>query len=204
MFRDAMRLLLTRSLGISRTAEADSFESLKRHFENRSATDFVLLDLDMPGADGFSCLNYLRTEHPRLPVVVVSGHEEADVMRRALELGARAYVPKSLPIVELADVLRLVLNGETWVPPAVRMATKDDTRHDPASRIPELTPMQFRVLMLVAEGRLNKQIASELNMAEATVKWHVTLILRQLGLRRRTEAAIAAQRMMQVSTISSF
>ena len=199
MFRDALRILLTKNLGVANVVEVDSFASLQRHFKTTAATDFVLLDLDMPGVSGFSSLSYLCSEHPRLPVVVVSGRQESDVVQRALKLGAHAYIPKNLPMQELADVLRLVIGGQRWSP--VVAAPQTDK---PPSRIDQLTPTQYRVLMLLAAGRLNKQIGSELRMTESTVKWHVTAILRQLGVRRRTEAAIVAQRLLYLPDVSRF
>lgn len=195
--RQALQKILVRISGVE-TAQVDSFPSLKELLTNVS-TDLVLLDLEMPGAEGFSSLSYLRRHYPKLSVAIVSGHVQTSVMRTALDMGAVAYIPKTLPVQKIAFALQQVLAGYTWAPPDARTKAPGHAKSDPASRLDKLTPQQKRVLGLIAQGRLNKQIAHELGMKEATVKWHVTAILRQLGLRRRTEAALLAQRMLEIS-----
>lgn len=193
--RHMLQKILTRIDNIE-TGEANSFDSLKALLAS-TPTDLVLLDLDMPGVEGFSCLSYLRQRYPALRVAVVSGNVQPGVMRTALTRGAVAYIPKTLEIRELTAALETVLAGDSWAPAAVAAAAAASASEP--SRLAQLTPQQKRILTLIARGRLNKQIAFELGVTEATVKGHVTTILRRLGLRRRTEAALLAQRLLEVS-----
>src|SRR5690606_22264524 len=129
----------------------------------------------MPGARGFSALVHLRGQHPELPVVVVSARDEPAVMRRALDHGAMGFIPKSVDAQVLGEAIGQVLDGNRWAPPAAATApaTAPDEQ-EVAERIRELTPQQFRVLQMLATGMLNKQIAFELGVAEATVKAHMS------------------------------
>jgi DNA-binding NarL/FixJ family response regulator len=155
--------------------------------------DLVLLDLAMPGVRGFSGLLYLRAQFPGVPVVIVSATEEPDVIRRCLEFGASGFLPKTLAADTVRDAIRCVLAGEIWAPPDVDLGggVASQTR-DLVQRLSTLTPQQVRVLMMLSEGLLNKQIAFELGVSEATVKAHVSAILQKLGVESRTQAVIAA------------
>lgn len=197
LFREALQQALSSMLrGVSFT-EAESFESLQAAAREHDEADLVLLDLDMPGAQGFSALAWLRNQYPALPVVVVSATSDPAVMRRAVDFGASGFIPKSSPLDTICAAVRAVLAGEVWLPEAA-LALDDDDAHSEeeelARRVSSLTPQQFRVLMMLAEGMLNKQIASELDVSEATIKAHVTAIFRKLGVRSRTQAAVAARR----------
>src|SRR5690606_2711491 len=149
-----------------------------------------------PGANGFSALVYLRAQYPELPVVVVSAREEPAVMRRALDHGAMGFIPKSVDAQTLGEAVRQVLEGDRWAPAAAgnAPATTPDEQ-EVAERIRELTPQQFKVLQMQATGLLNKQIAYELGVAEATVKAHMSAILRKLGASNRTQAVLVAGRL---------
>ncbi|TJY58996.1 response regulator transcription factor [Sinimarinibacterium sp. CAU 1509] len=198
LFRSALVLALRGLLPDATLHEVDAFDALQRTVESGIDADLVLLDLHMPGARGFSSLLYLRNEHPALPVVIVSGHEEPAIMQRAFDFGASGYIPKSSGLPTLALALRAVLDGEIWQPPQLKEAPAQALEHrELAQRIASLSPQQFRVFMMLAEGRLNKQIAYDIDVTEATVKAHVTAILRKLGLVRRTQAALLAQRLLQ-------
>jgi len=149
--------------------------------------DAVLLDLDMPGMDGLTGLALLRSDRPTVPIIVVSAAREAAVIRRAYEFGASAYIDKSASLEEISATVRAVLDGEIFAP-------ADDTPVDSfAQRAAQLTPQQWRVLALMIQGDQNKQIAYKLGVGEATVKAHVTVILRKLGVRSRTQAVIEAR-----------
>jgi DNA-binding NarL/FixJ family response regulator len=125
------------------------------------------------------------------------------VMRRAVEFGASGFIPKSSSLDEIATAIRSVLDGDVWLPEAALTTEDEALREDQelAQRIAALTPQQFRVLMMLADGLLNKQIAAELQVSEATIKAHVTAILRKMGLRSRTQAAVAARRLERAATL---
>jgi Response regulator containing a CheY-like receiver domain and an HTH DNA-binding domain len=149
----------------------------------------------MPGASGFSGLVYLKGQIPELPVMVVSGNEDHNVIRRALDYGALGFIPKSVSLELMVDAITAALEGEAWIPEDVRLdqPVVDDKEAKIAEGIASLTPQQFRVLVMLMQGLLNKQIAYELDVSEATVKAHVTAILRKLKVHSRTQAVIAAR-----------
>lgn len=158
-------------------------------------TDLVLLDLKMPGVQGFSGLMYLRAQFPGVPIVIVSANEDAPVIRRSLDFGASGYIPKSASAVDMRKAVETVLSGDIWVPPELDLADDEDSEAQQiALRLATLTPQQVRVLMMLGEGLLNKQIAYELSVSEATVKAHVSAILQKLDVESRTQAVIAVSR----------
>ena len=196
LFREALQQALAPAMPGVAFLEADSFDSLQATVAACDDADLVLLDLEMPGAQGFSVLTWLRTEHPALPVVLVSATSDAAVMRRAVDLGAAGFIPKSSPVDTISEAISTVLEGEIWLPEAALALDESQFSADNelARRVASLTPQQFRVLDMLADGLLNKQIAAELDVSEATVKAHVTAIFRKLGVRSRTQAAVAARR----------
>ncbi len=198
LFRSALRAAVSQLLPGSLTFEAESLAELIELVGAHPETDLVLLDLRMPGVQGFSSLIQMRGVYPAVPVALVSAEEEPALMRRALDFGATGFVPKSAGIEEIGTALRAMLAGSVWLPPGVTDPgpEADNEDRELAQRITSLTPQQFRVLMMLADGRLNKQIADELSVTEATVKAHVTAILRKLRLYRRTQAAVLAQRLL--------
>ena len=196
LFREALRGAVARALPGAQLREADSVDALYALVEREPDADLLLLDLTMPGAHGFSALVHLRALHPQLPVMVVSAREEPAVMRRALDHGAVGFLPKSADSATLAAALDAVLAGDRWAPPAALKAPAANAdEHDAAQRVRELTPQQFRVLQMLGDGLLNKQIAYELNVSEATIKAHMTAILRKLGASNRTQAVLIAGRL---------
>ena len=203
LFRSALRTAVTQLLPGVQIVEADCAAALDVAVKAHSDADLILLDLRMPGVQGFSTLISLRGQYPSIPVVVVSAMEEPQVMRRALDFGACGFIPKSAGMDTIGAALRTVLGGGVWLPPDVREgpdADDDTEERELAQRVASLSPQQFRVLMLLSDGRLNKQIAGDLNISEATIKAHVTAILRKLGLYRRTQAAVLAQRLMRAES----
>ena len=183
--------------------EAVDFESLAVALEQTPDMDLVLLDLSMPGVRGFSGLLFLRAERPSVPVIVVSGNEDRAVMRHCLEFGASGYVPKSLDIESMRAAIRAVMEGGQWTPPDFAVAS----RASPESgvlvrRLSSLTPQQVRVLMMLSQGLLNKQIAYELAVSEATVKAHVSAILQKLDVDSRTQAVILAAKIERVQELA--
>lgn len=195
LFRDALSRAVAQALPGTVLHQADSVPALLASVESLGDLELILLDLTMPGAEGFSALVHLRAHHPTLPVLVVSAREEPALMRRALAHGAAGFVPKSAPVAELAAALTQVLDGERWIPAGAGALDVDAEEIDLAARIAELTPQQFRVLGMVAGGLLNKQIAYELGVSEATIKAHMTAILRKLGAHSRTQVAVLISRL---------
>ncbi len=193
LFREALRNAVSRVLPSATIREADSIDALYALIERENDADLLLLDLTMPGAHGFSALVHLRAHVPQLPIMVVSAREEPAVMRRALDHGAVGFLPKSADAATLGQAISAVLAGDRWAPEAALKAPAAGAEeHDAAQRVRDLTPQQFRVLQMLGEGLLNKQIAYELGISEATIKAHMTAILRKLGAGNRTQAVLIA------------
>jgi DNA-binding NarL/FixJ family response regulator len=187
MVRDALNTAIGQAFAGATIALASSLGEVQTALERQSDTDALLLDLDMPGMDGLTGLALLRSAHPTVPIIVVSAARDASVARRTYDLGASAYIDKSASLEEIASTVRAVLEGEIIAPPE---AGATDSF---AQRAAQLTPQQWRVLALMVQGDQNKQIAYKLGVGEATVKAHVTVILRKLGVRSRTQAVIEAR-----------
>lgn len=151
----------------------------------------------MPGVSGFSALAYIRSNHESLPTVIVSALDDPAVIRRSIQHGASGFIPKSSPIATLEEGIRAVLDGEVWIPEGIDVSSDrlDNDEATIAAAISSLTPHQFRVLMMLCEGLLNKQIAFQLGVSEATIKAHVTAILRKMHVNNRTQAVLAVERL---------
>ena len=190
LFRAALRQAVLQVLPDAAIDEAADVESLR----SLAATepDMVLLDLLMPGGGSFAPLAWLRSQHPGTAVMVVSATEGLDVIREAKAFGAAAYVPKAAPPADLVAAIRAVADCGQWFPAAALAASRQapGPRQELATRLASLTPQQYRVLELVAVGRLNKQIAADLGIEETTVKAHVSAALAKLGVRNRTQASM--------------
>ena len=193
LFRGALRESVGGLFGKVDIGEAGSFDEVSEMLETGSDVDLVLLDLTMPGVRGFSGLMYLRAQYPGVPVVIVSGNDDPAVIRRCMDFGASGFIPKTLDIEGMRAAIAAVLKGGVWTPPDVDLDGGADAETAALlSRLATLTPQQVRVLMMLSEGLLNKQIAYELSVSEATVKAHVSAILQKLGVESRTQAVIAA------------
>src|SRR5450755_1063263 len=152
-------------------AEAGTFNEVAELLERGSEVDLVLLDLTMPGVRGFSGLLYLRAQYPGVPVIVVSANDDPAAIRRCMEFGASGFIPKTLGIEAMRAAISRILNGGVWTPPDVDLSTGSDAETAALmTRMATLTPQQVRVLMMLSEGMLNKQIAYQLGVSEATVK----------------------------------
>lgn len=195
LFRGALREAIGGVFGGAEIGEAGTFEEVVDLLERGGEVDLILLDLHMPGVRGFSGLMYLRAQYPCVPIVIVSANDDPAVIRRSVAFGAAGFIPKTLGSEMLRSVIARVLQGEVWTPPDVGLAAADDAQSAAViGRLSTLTPQQVRVLMMLSGGLLNKQIAYELGVAEATVKAHVSAILQKLGVDSRTQAVIAAGR----------
>lgn len=171
--------------------------------DNGPAFDLVLLDLNLPGADGFSALISLRNKAPSIPVVIVSSTDHVDVVRESFSHGAMGYLPKSSSQEVMQNAIRLVMSGSTYIPTEALgtfslspLKSKKITSQKSSDSATTLTPRQLAVLDLLAEGKANKIIAYDLDISEITVKAHVSAILRKLGVSNRLQAVIAAKNMV--------
>ncbi len=193
LFRGALREAVSGLLEQVDIAEAGTFDELVDLLERGGDVDLVLLDLTMPGARGFSGLMYMRAQYPGVPVIVVSANDDPAAIRRCMEFGASGFIPKTLGVEAMRAAISRILNGGVWTPPDVDLAAgSDGEAAELMGRMATLTPQQVRVLMMLSEGLLNKQIAFQLSVSEATVKAHVSAILQKLGVESRTQAVIAA------------
>lgn len=193
LFRDALRQAVAGVVTSAKIDEAGSFEELMVLLEEDSDVDLVLLDLTMPGTSGFSGLIYLRAQYPAIPVVIVSASDDGGTIRQSLDFGASGFIPKRFGVDTLRDAITKVLGGDVWVPADTDLSSATDPELVRLrDRLVTLTPQQVRVLMMLSEGLLNKQIAYELGVSEATIKAHVSAILQKLGVESRTQAVIAA------------
>ena len=197
LFRTAIKEALEAEQGQTNFLEASSFESLQALVDEQKEVDLVLLDLHMPGVSGFAGLVYLCKRYPSVPVVIISANEDPVVIKRALEHGAAGFIPKSSSIDTITQAISAILMGELWVPPktASSLPGNNVSELELADRMAQLTPQQFKVLMMISQGLLNKQIAFELSVSEATVKAHVTAIMNKLGVSTRTQAVLAANQL---------
>ncbi len=191
LLRGAMRAALT---GLSENAlvlEAGDFETAAKLVSGNPETDLILLDLNMPGSSGLSGLITLRAIQPSVPVIVISAFDDDVTIRRAMDLGASGFVSKSASLEEIRAAISLVMAGGVAAPPDIAHVAEPDLEvAELIPRIQSLTPQQKRVLAMLAEGLLNKQIAYELSVSESTVKAHVSAILQKLDVDSRTQAVI--------------
>jgi len=191
LFRDALASAISGLDIESEVSLAGNFNDAISALAEGNGPDIVLLDLNMPGSRGLSGLNQLRGQYPACPVVVVSAVEDPNTIRRSLAMGASGYVPKSSSIEEMRNAIRSVLDGDIYVPQGIDLDVEQDAEEaELIDRMQSLTPQQSRVLGMLGEGLLNKQIAYELGVSEATVKAHVSAILLKLGVDSRTQAVI--------------
>lgn len=197
LFRAAIKEALLTEQSQTRFLEANSFESLQALVDENREIDLVLLDLHMPGVTGFAGLVYLCKRYPGVPVVIISANDDPVVIKRALALGAAGFIPKSSSMETIKQAIAAVLMGEIWSPPLeqANLPGRNVSELELADRMAQLTPQQFKVLMMMSQGLLNKQIGYELNVSEATVKAHVTAIMSKLGVNNRTQAVLAAERL---------
>ena len=193
LFRVALRLGVRTLEPGAHVVEVDSFDSLKRAVADDPDAGLVLLDLMMPGAEGLSSLQYLRTQAPELRVAVVSALGQKSWALSARALGAVGFVHKSATPEQMQEILRQLLDGGIWWPEASPDEASADT---PENKLDRLSRQELRVLLHLKEGRLNKQIADELSISESTVKAHISTILNKLGLHSRTQAAVLAERLL--------
>lgn len=197
LFRTAIKEALQASQGDTMFLEANSFETLQELVDANQNVDLVLLDLHMPGVSGFAGLVFLCKRYPSVPVVIISANEDPLVIQRALDHGAAGFIPKSSDIKTITSAINDILMGEIWAPESTQANLPGNNVSElaMAERMARLTPQQFKVLMMVTQGLLNKQIAYDMGISEATVKAHVTAIMNKLGVSNRTQAVLAASKL---------
>ena len=191
LFRQALLGTLKPKLSHTSWIEAQTIDELEQKIQENSDSDLLLLDLNIPGAHGFSTLIHVRNHFPQIPVVVISAHEDHVTISKAMKFGASGFVPKSTPVDNIYAAIMKVLSGDIWLPEVFQQCSGDVEDSDIASRVASLTQQQYRILMMFAQGLLNKQIAYDLHVSEATIKAHATAIFRKLDVRNRTQAVIA-------------
>ena len=192
LFRTALSGTLKSMSPQAEIIESEDLPTLQACVEEHDQASMILLDLHMPGADGFSALIFLTAHYAHIPVIIVSAHDEPEIIRRALDYGASGYLPKSASTDDMKAALDTVLNGGIWAPEGLtqdRVVGNDE--QNIADAIALLTPQQFRVASMVSQGLLNKQIAYELDVTEATIKAHMTEIFKKLGVHSRTQVALS-------------
>lgn len=189
LFRAALRSAVERASPAAGIVECASLAEAQGALR-AGPVDLLLLDLKLSDVEGLTGLTLVRAEHPAVPVAVVSASEEPQTIRRALALGAAGFIPKSAALPEMVQAITAILDGETWAPD-VEAAGPEEA--DLQARIASLTPSQLRILDGLKAGRLNKQIAFDLGVTEATIKAHLTSVFRKLGVQNRTQAVILAQ-----------
>ncbi len=196
LFREGVRLVLENLVaGDLDIVEADGFLQALAAVRQDPGIEIALVDLNMPGMDGFSGIAALKRVAPDLHLVVVSASEDPQDVRRALDAGAAGYIGKSSPSAAMIDGIRSVLAGDTFVAPAMNLPPSVPLAGRGGPGGAQLTPRQRDVLAMLRQGKSNKEIARDLDLAEITVKLHVTAILRTLGVENRTQAAILAAKM---------
>lgn len=197
LFRIALKQATMDAFEDALIDEAGSIDEIMKLMGKGAPYDLLLLDLQMPGANGFSGLIYLRGQYPEVPVVVVSGNDQDKIIAKAMNHGASGFIPKSTNLPEMAKAIKIIIGGTFWVPPGFSAVRQDigDEEISIAETVTSLTPQQFRVFTLLSEGMLNKQIAFEMDVAEGTVKAHVTGILKKFDTYSRGHLIIAAQKL---------
>lgn len=190
LFRQALLETLKTELSSTQWLEAETVNELNALLSQESDADLLLLDLNIPGAHGFNTLVHVRQHFPQIPVVVVSAYDDSDTISKAMEHGASGFVPKSTPVATIFEAISQVFAGNLWTPPNYSAQQNQNSKSEIAERIASLTQQQYKILMMFAEGMLNKQIAYDLNVSEATIKAHATAIFKKLNVRNRTQAVI--------------
>lgn len=188
LFRQALTLTLKSHFSDTEIFDAQTIPELEQHLQKENDADLLLLDLDIPGAQGFNSLITIRRTYPNLGVVIISGFEDKETIYKAMSFGAAGFIPKSTPVSDMVIAIKEVLNGKLWTPDGEFTGqAKTSIAED---KIASLTAKQHEILLMFADGLLNKQIAYELGLSESTIKSHASTIFLKLGVRNRTQAVI--------------
>ncbi|QJR81549.1 response regulator transcription factor [Alteromonas pelagimontana] len=196
LYRDALRGALSLSLPDLQLLEAGDLTATVDILEKEDI-DLLLLDLHMPGSNDLFGLLHIRKLYPGLPVAVVSGTEDASIISKIVGVGALGFIPKTAGSDDIASAVQVILNGDIWLPASVseKIEQVDEVFSALADKVASLTPSQYKVLCYMRDGLLNKQIGYNLEIAEATVKAHVTAIFKKLNINNRTQAVLIASQL---------
>lgn len=193
LFREALGTIVKMAIPDCVIRKATDFNETRRAMENE-LFNLVFVDLNMPDANGLSDLALLKKTHPQVPVVVVSAHEEPEVIRACINHNSSGYIIKSSDPNAIREAILEILEGNTYVPPHVDLTSPPEpSESDVSSLINTLTPSQLKVFIEMGKGKLNKQIAYDLEITEATVKAHITTVFKKLHINNRTQAVLVAQ-----------
>ena len=197
LFREALKGALTAKFDDLEVFESENFETTLQVLSEQEDLDILLLDLHMPGNGDLYGLIRIREDYPSLPIAVVSGSEDINIVSKVMSYGAMGFIPKSSSSDDIAGAINQILDGDVWLPPELKDKVASVTNEDKeiAAQVASLTPQQYKVLQYLHEGLLNKQIAYELNISEATIKAHITAIFRKLGVYNRTQAVLIAAKL---------
>jgi DNA-binding NarL/FixJ family response regulator len=197
LFREALKGALSAKFEGLEVFESSDFDSTLQVLNEQEDLDILLLDLHMPGNGDLYGLIRIREEYPSLPIAVVSGSEDVNIVSKVMGYGAMGFIPKSSSSDDIANAINQILEGDTWLPKELKnkVAEIEGEDREIAAQVASLTPQQYRVLQYLHEGLLNKQIAYELHISEATVKAHITAIFRKLGVYNRTQAVLIAAKL---------
>jgi len=200
LFRQALSSMLKTQFSQAIVIEAQTIPELEQLLESTSDVDLLLLDLDIPGAQGFNSLIHIRHQYPNIAAVIISGYEDKETITKAMTHGAAGFIPKSTPAAEMVNAIKEVFMGKLWTPDG-EFDPDNKSNSEIDDKISSLTAQQHKILMMFADGLLNKQIAYELGLSESTIKSHASTIFLKLGVRNRTQAVIALNELQVTSPI---
>ncbi|WP_022944330.1 response regulator [Pseudoalteromonas ruthenica] len=200
LFRSALKQAAAQAMADEPILEASDLDALFSALAEHPEIELVFLDLTIPGAQGLEGLARLRNQYPDILVIMVSANEQAQIIEQAMAIGASAYIPKSSSLDVISEAIAQVIEGENWLPPQADIYTDSNTEQAQFARnLEKLTPQQYRVLSMIADGMLNKQIAYAMSIQETTIKQHVSAILKKLNVYNRTQAGILFKQMATVA-----
>lgn len=198
LFRNALKQVLIAQPIPMQVQESQDFQTTISTLSDDIDIDLLFLDLNMPGNQGLAGISTIRSQFPNTLIIVVSADEQEHTITKCVKLGASAYIPKSVDMSEISEAVTKVLEGEQWLPSGYQLAQQAPAEKAFFQQVEQLTPHQLKVLGLIADGLLNKQIAYELNISESTVKQHASAVLKKLGVYNRTQAGVMFNQNMRI------
>lgn len=197
LFREALIAALNPLIEDLKLVQAGTLDETLNALHDHNDIALILLDLHMPGSEDFYGIIRVTEDYPHIPVAVVSGDDSISVVSKVMAFGAKGFIPKTTPSKVTADAIQMIMQGHNWLPDEMQknLIKVGKEEIDIASRMAELTPKQFQVLKLLQAGLLNKQIAYDLHITEATVKAHISAIFKKLEVTNRTQAVLTAEKL---------